>query len=121
MKNLIFSAAVVGGLALSGCATTPVAAPAGTREYSSVVACSGWRNGECTSWNRLTADQAAKVTVGTVFGPNYSYYTPYSTIPQPLVTQYHLLPTYRYVVADGYTYVVDPTTYAVTQVIAPTP
>lgn len=121
MKALIISAAVVGGVALSGCATTPVAAPAGTRQYSSVIACSGWRNGQCTSWNRLTAEQAAKVSVGTVFGPNYSYYVPYSSIPQALVTQYHLDPTYRYVTADGYTYVVDPNSYAVTQVITPTP
>ena len=121
MKGLMISAAAVGGLALSACATTPVAAPDGTRQYSNVIACSGWRNGQCTSWNRLTAEQAGKVTVGTVFGPNYAYYTPYATIPQALVTQYNLNPTYRYVTADGYTYVVDPTTYAVVRVIAPTP
>lgn len=121
MKPLIISVAAVSGLAVAGCATSPVAPPAGSREYSSVIACSGYRNGECTSWNRLTAEQAAKITVGTVFGPNYAYYVPYSSIPQTLVTQYHLNPTYRYVTADGYTYVVDPTTYAVTQVIAPTP
>lgn len=121
MKPLIISVAAVSGLAVAGCATSPVAPPAGSREYSSVIACSGWRNGECTSWNRLTAEQAAKITVGTVFGPNYAYYVPYSSIPQTLVTQYHLNPTYRYVTADGYTYVVDPNTYAVTQVIAPTP
>ena len=60
------------------------------------------------------------VTVGTVFGPNYTYYAPFSTIPQTVVTQYHLTPGYRYVTADGYVYVVDPHTYAVTRVIAPT-
>lgn len=119
MKSLMISAAVVSSLALGACATAPVAAPAGTREYSNAIACSGWRNGVCVAWNRLTADQAAKITVGTVFGPNYAYYVPYSTIPQAVVTQYHLSPTYRYVTADGYTYVVDPNTYAVIQVIAP--
>ena len=121
MRSLVIAIGAVSGIALGGCATTPVAAPAGTREYSNVIACSGYRNGVCTSWNRLTADQAAKVTVGTVFGPDYAYYVPYSSIPQAIVTQYHLDPKYRYVTADGYTYVVDPTTYAVTQVIAPTP
>jgi hypothetical protein len=81
--------------------------------------CSGWRNGQCVAWNRLTRKQAAEVAVGTVFGPNYSYYAPFNTIPQTVVTQYHLEPSYKYVTADGYTYVVDPHTYAVTQVIAP--
>ena len=121
MKGLIISAAAVSGLALGGCATTAVAPPPDARVYSNTIACSGWRNGECVAWNRLTAEQAAKITVGTVFGPNYAYYVPYSSIPQTVVTQYHLGPTYRYVTADGYTYVVDPNTYAVIQVIAPTP
>ena len=35
------------------------------------------------------------------------------------IGQYHLSPDYKYVSADGYVYVVDPHTYAVTQVIAP--
>jgi hypothetical protein len=106
-------------LAASALALTGVSA--GAREYSNMVACSGWRNGQCTAWNRLTKEQAAKITVGTVFGPKYSYYVPFSSIPQTVVTQYHLVPGYRYVTADGYVYVVDPKTYAVTQVIAPAP
>lgn len=121
MKSLIVLVAGASSVALGACATTPVAAPAGDRQYSSMIACSGWRNGQCVAWNRLTTEQAAKITVGTVFGPNYAYYVPYTSIPPAMVTQYHLNPTYRYVTADGYTYVVDPTTYAVTQVIAPTP
>ena len=71
--------------------------------------------------HRLTKEQAAKIAVGTVFGPNYTYYVPYSSIPQTIVTQYHLSPDYRYVTADGYTYVIDPHTYAVTRIIVPTP
>jgi hypothetical protein len=106
-------------LALGAAAVALSALPAGARQYSSVIACSGWRNGQCVAWNRLTKEQAAKVTVGTVFGPHYTYYAPFSTIPQTVVTQYHLSPSYKYVTADGYTYVVDPHTYAVTQVIAP--
>lgn len=121
MKPLIITAAVASALAVGGCATTAVAPAPGTREYSDAIACSGYRDGQCVAWNRLTAEQAAKITVGTTFGPSYAYYVPYSSIPQTIVTQYHLDPSYRYVTADGYTYVVDPHTYAVTQVIAPTP
>ena len=106
-------------LALGVAAVALTAMPAVGRQYSSTIACSGWRNGQCVAWNRLTKEQESKVVVGTVFGPNYTYYAPYSSIPQTVVTQYHLGPNYRYVTADGYVYVVDPHTYAVTQVIAP--
>ena len=106
-------------LALGAAAVAISALPAEARHYSNTIACSGWRNGQCVAWNRLTRKQAAEVAVGTVFGPNYTYYAPFSTIPQTVVTQYHLEPSYKYVTADGYTYVVDPHTYAVTRVIAP--
>lgn len=106
-------------LALGAAAVALTAFPATARQYSNQIACSGWRNGQCVAWNRLTKEQAAKVAVGTVFGPNYTYYVPYSSIPHTVVTEYHLTPSYRYVTADGYTYVVDPHTYAVTRVIAP--
>lgn len=106
---------------LGAAAAALSAVPANARQYSSTIACSGWRNGVCVAWNRLTREQAAKITVGTVFGPNYTYYVPYSSIPQTVVTQYHLSPDYRYVTANGYTYVVDPHSYAVTRVIAPVP
>jgi hypothetical protein len=108
-------------LVLGAAAVAFTAMPAEARQYSNTIACSGWRNGQCVAWNRLTKKQAAEVAVGTVFGPNYTYYAPYSSIPQTVVTQYHLSPDYRYVTADGYVYVVDPHTYAVTQVIAPRP
>lgn len=108
-------------LALAGAAVALTAMPAGARTYSNTIACSGWRNGQCTSWNRLTNKQAKEVKVGTMFGQDYPYYTDYSAIPQPVVTQYHLNPDYRYVTTDGYVYVVDPKTYGVTQVITTTP
>ena len=108
-------------LALGAAAAAVRVFPATAREYSNQVACSGWRDGQCVAWNRLTKEQAAKIAVGTVFGPNYTYYVPYSSIPQTIVTQYHLSPDYRYVTADGYTYVIDPHTYAVTRIIVPTP
>lgn len=97
------------------------AAPAlpGDRQYSNTIACSGYRHGECTSWNRLTAKQENKIKVGTVFGSDYTYYSDFKTLPQPIVTQYSLSPDYRYVSVDGYIYVVDPHTYAVTRVIVP--
>src|SRR5579885_2126645 len=103
--------ALVGtGLALSG-------ASVDARDYSNTIACSGWRNGQCVAWNRLTRDQAAKVGVGTVFGPNYTYYSDIKALPPSVVTQYNLTPENRYVATDGYVYVVDPHSYAVTKVI----
>lgn len=108
-------------LALGAAAVAMTAMPVQARHYSNTIACSGWRNGECVAWNRLTRAQAAQIQVGYQFGPNYTYYSPFNTIPQTVVTQYHLSPDYRYVESNGYTYVVDPHTYAVTQVIGPNP
>ena len=92
------------------------ALPAGARQYSSVIKCSGWRGSECVAWNRLTKEQAAQIKTGFVFPKNYTY-TQFSTIPQTVVTQYSLDPKADYVTADGYIWVVDPNTYAVTKVI----
>jgi len=74
-------------LALGAAAVAISALPAEARHYSNTIACSGWRNGQCVAWNRLTRKQAAEVAVGTVFGPNYTYYAPFSTIPQTVVTR----------------------------------
>ncbi len=57
--------------------------------------------------------------VGTDFGPNYSYYSDYKTLPAAVVTQYNLSCDCRYVSADGNIYVVDPHSDAVTRVITP--
>lgn len=102
------------GVAVAAVSTTPAVA----RHYSNVIKCSGWRHGECVAWNRLTRDQARDIGVGYVFPKNYTY-TEYNMLPHTVVTQYHLSPDERYVSADGYVYVVDPSTYAVTKVIAP--
>ena len=75
------------------------------------VTCTKYVNGVCTQTHRV------KYKVGYVFGPNFTY-TPISGIPPAVVTQYSLGDNYRYVYSDGYVYVVDPTTYAVTKVIA---
>lgn len=104
-------------LALAGVAVALSSAAVDARHYSNTIACSGWRDGQCVAWNRLTRKQAADIKVGYEFGPNYTYYSDYSSLPQPVVTQYHLSPDSRYVAADGYVYVVDPHSYAVTQVI----
>ena len=108
---------VRGFLAFAGLAVVVSGTAVEARHYSNTIACSGWRDGQCTSWNRLTRKQAEDIKVGYEFGPNYTYYSDFGTLPQPLVTQYHLNPTMRYVSADGYVYVVDPHSYAVTQVI----
>lgn len=54
--------------------------------------------------------------VGYSFGPTYTY-TDFSTLPQPIVTRYHLRDSYRYVNENGYVYVVSPRTYRVVRVI----
>jgi len=54
--------------------------------------------------------------MGHVFGPNYGY-TAYNALPHPYVVRYHLNPDYRYVYNNGYIYVVDPRTYAITRIL----
>lgn len=92
------------------------AAPANARQYSTTIKCSGYRNGQCVAWNRLTKEQARDIGVGFVFPQGYTY-TDVTSLPQPVVTQYHLSPSGHYVYSNGYVYVVDPSTYAVTRVI----
>lgn len=92
------------------------AAPADARRYSNVIKCSGWRNGQCVAWNRLTVGQVRRIRIGYVFPKNYTY-TDFSTLPQAVVTQYSLSPDERYVYSNGHIWVVDPDTYAVTRVI----
>lgn len=91
-------------------------APAEARHYSNVIQCSGWRNGQCTSWNRLTVKQARRIQVGYVFPKNYTY-TEFSTLPQTVVTKYSLNSDEHYVYSNGYIWVIDPNTNAVTRVI----
>lgn len=107
-------------LAIGAATVMLTASPAPARHYSNVIACSGWRHGQCVAWNRLTRGQAKRIQVGYVFGPNYSYYADVNSLPQQVVTEYHLSPDYRYVDSNGYIFVVDPTTYAVTRVITTT-
>lgn len=98
-------------LALSAAAVIGLgAAPADAKTY----VCTKWKDGVCVSTHRVkgTPPQA----VGYVYGPNYAY-TTLSDIPQPVVTYYHLDTNGRYVYNDGYLYIVDPTTGAVTKVV----
>jgi hypothetical protein len=99
-------------LALSGAAVALTAAPSIAKEKTYV--CTKWDNGVCVSTHRVKGTPPR--AVGYVFGPSYSY-TTVSDLPQPVVTYYHLGTNERYVYSDGYIYVIDPTTYAVTRVI----
>jgi hypothetical protein len=101
-------------LALSGAAVALSAAPLTAKSPKAFV-CTKWDNGICVSTHRVRGMPEA-YKVGYVFGPSYTY-TTYSDIPQPVVTYYKLDPNGRYVYTNGYVYVVDPTTYAVTRVI----
>ena len=106
------------GLAVATVAVSAV--PANARHYSTVIKCSGYRNGQCVAWNRLTVEQARDIGVGFVFPQTYTY-TDASGLPQSVVTEYHLGPDSRYVYSNGYVYVVDPKSYAVTRVITVPP
>ena len=99
-------------LALSGAAVALTAAPAALQAKTYV--CTKWKDGVCVSTHRVKG--TAPYAVGYVFGPSYSY-TTVSDIPAPVTTYYHLGTDSRYVYTDGYLYVVDPTTGAVTKVI----
>jgi hypothetical protein len=98
-------------LALSGAALALTASSASAKTY----VCTKWSDGVCVSMHRVKGTPPPHA-VGYVFGPNYSY-TTIADIPQPVVTYYHLGTDERYVYSDGYLYVVDPTTGAVTKVI----
>lgn len=94
-------------------ATSAIASPPVTGEV-----CTKYEHGVCTSTHKVRGSPGYKV--GYVFGPNYTY-TSVSDLPQPMVVQYKLNPNERYVYSDGYIYVVDPSSYAVTRVITTTP
>jgi hypothetical protein len=99
-------------LALSSAAVA--LAVAATSAPAKTYVCTKWDNGVCVSMHRVKG--TPPYAVGYVFGPSYSY-TPPTDLPQPVVTYYKLGSDKRYVYKDGYLYEVDPTTYAVTQVI----
>jgi hypothetical protein len=99
-------------LALSGAALALTVAPAGAKDKTYV--CTKWNDGVCVSTHRVKGTPPYKV--GYVFGQTYAY-TPIGSVPQPVVTYYKLGPDERYVYSNGYVYVVDPTTWAVTRVI----
>ena len=85
-----------------------VAGPAEARRTGPVT-CAKWHNHHCVAWR-------SRYNVGYVFGPNYGY-TSYNVLPRHYVRQYSLNPRYRYVRQNGYVYVVDPATWAVTRVL----
>jgi hypothetical protein len=101
-------------LALSATAVMVAAAPSIAKDPKTYV-CTKWDNGICLSMHRVKGTPPPRA-VGYVFGPNYTY-TAVTDLPQPVVTYYHLGTDARYVYDNGYIYVVDPTTGAVTRVI----
>src|SRR3954465_9774167 len=104
-------------LALGVAAVLSAAPAAAEKHYSNYIECSKVRNGTCVSWKRLTRGAAVRAYAnGYVFGPKYDY-TPFGMLPHDYVVRYDLDPNGRYVYSNGYIYVVDPTTYAVSRVI----
>ena len=100
-------------LALTGAAVALTTAGAVAGPPVTGEVCTKYKNGECVSTHKV---RGSPYKVGYVFGPTYSY-TTLSDLPQTVVVQQHLNPDVRYVYRDGYLYVVDPKSYAVTQVI----
>jgi len=100
---------------LSGVAIAAATAAAAASPPVTGFTCTKWKDGVCVSTHRVRG-APAPYAVGYSFGPTYTY-TTYSDLPQPVVSYYHLDPNGRYVYSNGYVYVVDPTTYAVTKVI----
>jgi hypothetical protein len=105
MRRLLFA------LSSAAVALVVTTGPAPAKTY----VCTKWDNGVCVSMHRVKGTPPP-YAVGYVFGPSYAY-TNVTDIPQPVVTYYKLGSDKRYVYKDGYLYEVDPTTYAVTQVI----
>ena len=109
-----------GFLALGVAAVALTATPSDARRhYTNLTKCQKWRHGECVKWKRMTRAEARRAgyRVGYNFGPTYAY-TDIGALPQPIVTRYHLRPTFRYVNQDGFVYVVNPRTYRVVRVIS---
>jgi hypothetical protein len=107
-------------LALGAAAVALSATPADARRhYTNHVTCVKHRHGRCVAWHRMTVRQARRAgyRVGYAFGPNYSY-ADLATLPQPVVTRYHLGSNFRYVNQNGTIYVVNPNTYRVVRVIS---
>ena len=105
-------------LALGAAAVALTAVPAEARHYTNYTTCTKHRHGRCVAWRKLTRAQARRrgYAVGYRFGPSYSY-VDVGTLPQPVVTRYHLGSNFRYVNQNGYVYVVNPHTYRVVRVI----
>ena len=102
-------------LALSGVAVALTAAPAALQADPPLPqVCLKWKDGVCVSTHRVKG--TAPYDVGYAFSKTYTY-TPYSDLPQPIVTYYKLAPDGRYVYSNGYVYIVDPATGAVTKVL----
>lgn len=107
-------------LCLAAAAAASIAGPAAAKSDPSKFGCTQVQNGECVSWNELTAEQARRVRPGVIFGPKYPYYITINEVPQDMVREYDLESKDRYIgTSSGYLFVVDPYSFKVTQVIAP--
>lgn len=105
------------GLGAAAIALTAMPASA-ERHYTNITQCVRYHHGRCIAWKRLTRREArqAGYRVGYNFGPNFAY-VDVGSLPQPVVTRFHLGPSFRYVNQDGFVYVVNPNTYRVVRVI----
>jgi hypothetical protein len=99
------AAAVASGFAATAADARP--------HYRRAVVCTRWHDHRCVESHGV---REGHYRVGYVFGPAYGY-TAYSSLPRPYVVRYRLNRDDRYVYNNGYIYVVDPTTYAITRIL----
>ena len=95
-------------LTLGVAAVAMTSVPASARHNAHRYSCNRYRHGHCVAMRRYD--------VGYRFGPRYTY-TTYNALPRTYVRRYNLTPHYRYVYNNGYIYVVDPVSYAITRVL----
>lgn len=107
-------------LSVAALAAALAAGPATAKNDPAQLGCTQMQNGQCVAWKQLTPEQARRVRMHDVFGPNYPYYIKLADIDDDTVRQYDLEPRDLYIgTSNGYLFVIDPNGYWVTRVIPP--
>ena len=110
----------VAAVAIAASAIALAAVPAVAKQDPTRLGCTQVQNGKCSAWAELTPQQAKRVRMNDVFGPDYPYYQKQTDLPADTVREYGLDLRSRYITtSDGYIFVIDPEGFEVTRVIAP--
>ncbi|NUQ18040.1 MAG: hypothetical protein HOP95_06245 [Sphingomonas sp.] len=108
------------GVAVAAIVIALGAVPAAAKQDPARLGCTQVQAGKCTAWAELTNQQARRVRMNDVFGPDYPYYLKQTDLPADTVREYGLDLRSRYIVtSNGFIFVIDPDGFEVTRVIAP--